>query len=219
MTAERTVSSMRVMVGFLGLPVGQHALAIVRLNPASQEARRDRKPDTFASIDFELHAREPAVNMSSPSSARSRSLTRSPALLISARHVVRLIFVSGRTRGLNGALRRAKLPPWTQWRDTNAFTRLLLMPWRDSDGPSPSTRSARSAQPLGLAAPPQQRRMRAWAGAAGPIWRHGLKDRAKLADRTVVLTLSSSGPPICHCPLRQWYFQVSRRDVETSVVN
>jgi hypothetical protein len=58
------------------------------------------------------------------------------------------------------------------------------MPWRDSDGPSPPTRSARSAQPLGLAAPPQQRRMRAWAGAAGPIWRHGLKDRAKLADRT-----------------------------------
>ena len=44
----------------LGLPTGQHALGIMRLNPALEEARRNRKVDAFRLDAFQVHPRKPA---------------------------------------------------------------------------------------------------------------------------------------------------------------
>ncbi len=44
----------------LGLPARQHALGIVGLDPALQEARRDRKPHALILHAFQIHACKPA---------------------------------------------------------------------------------------------------------------------------------------------------------------
>ena len=44
----------------LGLPAGQNALGIMRLDPALEKARRNRKADAFLLDAFQIHARKPA---------------------------------------------------------------------------------------------------------------------------------------------------------------
>jgi len=44
----------------LGLPAGENALGVMRLAPALEKARRNRKVDAFLLHVFEVHSREPA---------------------------------------------------------------------------------------------------------------------------------------------------------------
>jgi len=44
----------------LGLPAGENALGVVRLDPALEKSGRNRKVDAFLLDAFQVHAREPA---------------------------------------------------------------------------------------------------------------------------------------------------------------
>ena len=85
--------------GILGLPVGKHALGIMRLDPAAQEPCRYRQPDTSRLGQLEFHACEPAIEHVLAEFCAQPLLDPIPAFPISARHFVRLIFVSGKTQG------------------------------------------------------------------------------------------------------------------------
>src|SRR5579862_4836553 len=70
----------------LGLPVAEHLLAIVRLNPVAQEARGDREPDRSLLDSFELDAREPAREHVLTEFDAQTFFDLLPALLVRARH-------------------------------------------------------------------------------------------------------------------------------------
>ncbi len=46
--------------GLLGLPAGKDALGVMRLDPALEEARRDREPHRGFVEALKVHPREPA---------------------------------------------------------------------------------------------------------------------------------------------------------------
>src|SRR5262249_24641146 len=70
----------------LGLPAGQNALSIMRLNPAFEEAGRHRQAYRTLLDRFQVHAREPArVDVVTDLGAQAFFDPR-PALLLPVRH-------------------------------------------------------------------------------------------------------------------------------------
>ncbi len=92
--------------GLLGLPAGQHALGIMGLDPALEEARGDGQLDGISLAAVELHAREPArVDVVTDFGAKAILHPR-PALLIHARHPCVSLAWSAQTEGVERGLKR-----------------------------------------------------------------------------------------------------------------
>jgi hypothetical protein len=72
--------------GVLALPTGQQTLAVVRLDPALQEARRHRQMGGGFVNPVELHAREPALENLLADLRAQPALYTLPALLIRGCH-------------------------------------------------------------------------------------------------------------------------------------
>src|SRR5579864_1107633 len=75
----------------LGLPFGEHVLAVMRLDPGPQKARRHRQPHRAIVRGVELHAAEPAGEDVLAELFAELLLDPLPALPVSARHFGLLI--------------------------------------------------------------------------------------------------------------------------------
>ena len=76
---------MRCTFAFFGLPAAQHAVAVMALHPALEEARRHRQPDGLVLDRLEVHAREPARENVVADFRFQPSLDAGPSFLIGRR--------------------------------------------------------------------------------------------------------------------------------------
>jgi hypothetical protein len=84
--ALRTADVDLLDIGVLALPAGQHAIGVVRLDPALEEARRHREVRRVDLDPFEIHAGKPALENILADFGAKLFLHSQPALLIRARH-------------------------------------------------------------------------------------------------------------------------------------
>ena len=95
-------------VGVLALPAGQHAIGVVRLDPALEEARRHRQMRRVDLDPLQVHAGKPALENVLADFGAKLLLHSQPALLIRARHFFlwcRMVFLGTRWK------RTAVIPP------------------------------------------------------------------------------------------------------------
>ena len=108
----------------LGLPASQHALEVVRLDPALEEARRHRQPHHVVIDRFQVHAREPAREDVVADFGAEPLLNPRPALLIRARHFGGFFQVGGlRRHGRHNQTRARCRPPLTRVATSLDFAR------------------------------------------------------------------------------------------------
>jgi hypothetical protein len=81
----------------LGLPFGEHLLAVMRLDPGPQESRRHRQPNRAVFRGVQLHAAEPAGEDILAELITELVLDPLPALPVRARHFSLLFFFEGQS--------------------------------------------------------------------------------------------------------------------------